>query len=192
MEDGYLCGFTNLSVSSVSSNSYLSTLLEKLAASKVFNTTKDTTVGAMTAFETTMDKVLLDSGYYGDKTDATVQANVKTVVLDVKYSAGWSGTTGEVKKLEAVAGSIPTDTANNEIDLGTFDLSSYFGNDATTKESQRAKLQTFLDNVNKSGLLYPGFAAKVASSVSTIKTGAISLSGANSYYNGYFQYHADQ
>jgi len=189
MEDGYLCGFTNLSVSSVSSNSYLSTLLEKLAASKVFNTTKDTTVGAMTAFETTMDKVLLDSGYYGDKTDATVQANVKTVVLDVKYSAGWSGTTGEVKKLEAVAGSIPTDTANKEIDLGTFDLSSYFGNDATTKESQRAKLQTFLDNVNKSGLLYPGFAAKVASSVSTIKTGAISLSGANSYYNGYFQYH---
>ena len=189
VEDANLVDFSSISVSAINSNAHLKDLLERLAASQIFNTTSSTASDAMTSFETTMNKVLLDSGYYGDATDSTVQANVKTVVLEVKHAAGWSGDTGEVKKLETIASSIPTDTANNEIDLGTFNLSTYFGTDATTKESQRDKLETFLKNINASGLLYPGFAAKVASSVATISTGSISLSGANSYYNGYFVYH---
>jgi hypothetical protein len=189
MEDAMVVDFAStLSVSSLKSNAYLSNLLENLAASSIFNTTTDTKTGAMTSFEKTIDKVLLDSGYYGDSTDQAVVDNVKTVVLNVKTTTkGWTGDTGEIKALEAVASSLPNDPSGNELDLQAFSLTNYFGTDATTKENQRLALEQFLDNVNACQLLYPGLAGKISTSISSINTGSISLTGANTYYNGHFK-----
>lgn len=187
VKDGLSTDLSKASVSTIKTNAYTRDLIENLAKSQIFNTVK--TGETETAFEKTMQKVLLDSGYYGDATDATVKANVKTVVLEVKKADGWSGDTGEVKLLEAVADALPKNPDNTELNLSTFSLTSFFGTDATIKENQRQALEDFLNAINGSHLLYPGLANKMSTSITSINAGSISLAGANCYYNGYFEYH---
>jgi hypothetical protein len=190
LEDGLITDFTNLGIKDATSGSSVANLLENMAKSQIFNSVQKGGSETETTLEKTMQKVLLKSGYYGTATDATVITNVKTVVLEVKNTDyGWIGDEGEVAKLEAVAAALPTDTAGNDLDLNAFSLTNFFGSDETTQEQQRAKLGTFLNEVNFSGLLYPGLAQKVDSAIASNNTSTISLSGANSYYNGYFSYH---
>jgi hypothetical protein len=193
VEDGLIIDFNSMGIKDVASGSTAANLLENLAKSQIFNSVKTGGTETETTLEKTMQKVLLKSGYYGDATSSTVQANVKTVVLEVKKSTyGWNGDAnnlGEIAKLEAVAAALPTDTNGTALDLNAFSLSSFFGSDETTQEQQRVKLEAFLDEVNKSALLYPGLANKIDSAIASNNTSTISLSGANSYYNGYFSYH---
>lgn len=187
VKDSLSSDLSATSLSTIQSDVYSKDLIEKLAASKIFNTLK--TGETETAFEKTMQKVLLDSGYYGDGAGAGVQANVKTVVLEVKKAQGWNGNTGEVKRLEAVADALPNGADGTELNLSSFSLSDFFGADPATQEQQRGKLEDFLDAANASGLLYPGLAGKIDSAISANNASSIDLDGANCFYNGYFSYH---
>jgi len=193
LEDGLITDFNTIGIKDATSGSSVANLLENMAKSQIFNSVKMGGSETETTLEKTIQKVLLKSGYYGTATDATVIADVKTVVLEVKKSDyGWNGDTenvGEIAKLEAVASALPTDTNGSALDLNGFSLTNFFGSDETTQEQQRIKLKDFLDEVNASALLYPGLAGKIDSAIASNNSSTISLSGANSYYNGYFSYH---
>lgn len=193
LEDGLITDFNTVGIKDATSGSSVANLLENMAKSQIFNSVKTGGSETETTLEKTIQKVLLKSGYYGTATDATVIANVKTVVLEVKKgNYGWNGDdqhAGEIAKLEAVASALPTDINGDALDLNGFSLTNFFGNDETTQEQQRLKLKSFLDEVNASALLYPGLAGKINSAIASNNSSTISLSGANSYYNGYFSYH---
>lgn len=179
VKDAASMNFSSVSLDTLKTDAKLRDLLDRISGSYVFNTAKS----GETALETMMQKVLLDSTFYGDKSLATTKANVKSVVLAIAQGvdtstrfANWSN---EMVKLEDVADAVPTG-----LDLTSFDLKTYFSSDA---EAHRLAFKTLLSDINFSSLLYPGMPKKINDSLTSFDTGTISLSGANVYYTGYFK-----
>jgi hypothetical protein len=176
-----------LSLQSSDPNHVIKPLLQSLAESQVFNTLK--TGDAITAFQSEMVKVIVDSGLYGSGT--SVETNVTSYVQKVEtgltdfadIQTAWDAEIGTLCQCVSDLNTLGIS------DFSSFSFDSLFkGTEAAAAEDEvsRANVESLLSHINSSKVLFrclPYQMDKAMSNASS--TGYFTLDGwQHSYYKG--------
>jgi len=182
------------SIDDIDASFTLRPILSAMASSHVFNTLKendDGSYGVLTAFEKEISSVLNDYGIYSSSvlTDRVVSsiAPDQITYTEAQEQNRFTRWGDEISSLCQVI----NDIQGLHLDFTHFSLSSLFpSSNPTLAGGNRPKLESFLNDIADSGLLYPALPSKMSAAIDSIDSSlggasnTISLAGSNVYYPG--------
>lgn len=174
---------TKLSLKNSNADYLVSPILKSLASSAVFNTVK--TGESYTAFEKELSKSLKDSAVYGDTVldttlddiVASIRGNSTNLTL---YSLKWDD------EIDVLCSAL-TDIKDLDLNMDSFDFKALFPSgaaNATLRETNRVKVETLLNDINKSQILYRALPIQLVKATSQYSSSSFDLSAGNYYYEG--------